>query len=60
MVWDELFERAKDLAAEWNTDPRTPRLTANQQHQVSVPANTPKQYWRRRGEVYSIYLQSIT
>ena len=46
MVWDELFERAKEIAAEWNIDPRTPRLTANQQHRVNVPANTPRQYWR--------------
>ena len=47
MVWNELFKRAKEIAAEWNTDPRTPRLTANQQNRDNVPANTPKQYWRR-------------
>ena len=57
MVWDELFERAKEMAAEWNIDPRTPRLTVNQQHRVNVPANTPKQYWRRA--LYSVYLPLV-
>ena len=47
MVRDELFERAKEMAAEWNIDTGTSRLTAYQQHGVNVPANTPKQYWRR-------------
>ena len=32
MVWGELFERAKEMVAEWNIGPRTPRLTVNQQH----------------------------
>ena len=47
IVWDELFEMAKEMAVEWNIDRRTPRLTANQQHRVNVPANTPKQQRRK-------------
>lgn len=51
IVWDELFEMAKEVAVEWNIDRRTPRLTANQQQRVNVPANTPKQQ-RRKHSTY--------
>ena len=47
IVWDELFEMAKEMEVEWNIDQRTPHLTANQQHRVNVPANTPKQQGRK-------------
>ena len=47
MVWDELFERAKTIATEWNIEPTRPRLAANQRHRVNVPAEMPKDYWKR-------------
>ena len=47
LVWEETFERAKAMAAEWNIERTMPRLATNQRHRVNVPATTPKEYWRR-------------
>jgi len=43
LVWEELFERAKAMAAEWNIEPTMPRLATNQRHRVNPPTPTPKE-----------------
>ena len=40
MLWDELFERAKEMAGEWNIDPRITRLIANQHTQGVLAKST--------------------
>jgi len=35
------------MAAEWNIEPKMPRLATNQRHRVNVLAATPKEYWKR-------------
>ena len=47
MVWDALYECAEGMAAECGIEPSMPRLAVAQQHRVNVPADTPKQCWRR-------------
>ena len=42
MVWDALYERA-----ECGIEPSMPLRAVAQRHRVNVPADTPKQYWRR-------------
>ncbi|EDO30508.1 predicted protein [Nematostella vectensis] len=46
-VWEELYERAKEMAAEWGFVPSTPRRAASQRHRINVQANTPMLCWRR-------------
>ena len=40
MLWDEQFERAREMAGEWNNDPRITRLTANQHTQTVLAKST--------------------
>ena len=47
VVWSELFERAKELAAGCEIEPSVPRISAIQRNRVNVPAVTPQQYWYR-------------
>ena len=47
MVWSELFERAKEVAAKCNIEPSVPRVSAVQRNRANVPATTPQQYWYR-------------
>ena len=43
-VWKEVYERGKQIAAEFDTEPNMPRLTGRQQHRVNVPATNPESY----------------
>ena len=40
MLWDEQFERAREMAGEWNNDPRITRLTENQHTQTVLAKST--------------------
>ena len=46
-VWKELYEQEKQLAADADIEPRTPRTAGRQQHRVNIPAETPEMYWQR-------------
>ena len=48
---------ANEMEVEWDIDRRTPRLIANQQHRVNVPANTPKQ--QRRKALYLLLVDHL-
>ena len=41
-VWKEVYEREKQIAAEFDIEPSMPRTTGRQQHMVNVPASNPK------------------
>ena len=46
-VWKELYEQEKQLAADVDIEPRTPRTAGRQQHRVNIPAETSEMYWQR-------------
>lgn len=51
LVWEELLEKAKAMAAEWNIEPTIPRLASSQRHGVDVPSAARKEYCRRALEM---------
>ena len=54
-VWKEVYERGKQIAAEFDNEPSIPRTTGRQQqHRVNVPATKPESYWQR-----AVYLPFI-
>ena len=53
-VWKEVYERGKQIAAEFDIEPSMPRTTGRQQHRVNVPATNPESYWQR-----AVYLPLI-
>ncbi|VDI06908.1 Hypothetical predicted protein [Mytilus galloprovincialis] len=46
-AWDELFEKAVQVADTVEEVPTMPRSAGRQRHRVNVPAETPSQYWKR-------------
>jgi len=46
-VWKEVYERGKQIAADFDIEPSMPRTTRRQQHRVNVPATNPESYWQR-------------
>jgi len=44
-VWKEVYERGKQVAAEFDIEASIPRTTGRQQHRVKVPATNPEFYW---------------
>lgn len=44
MAFDELFDKATELAAKVDEVPSIPRGAARQQHRPNVPAATPNEY----------------
>ena len=50
-VWDTLLDRAKDIAALYNTKPSVPRRAESQQHRENVEADTPSAYWKRADNI---------
>jgi len=42
-VWKKVYEQGKQIAAEFDIEPRMPRTTRRQQHRVNVPES----YWQR-------------
>ncbi|CAC5356095.1 unnamed protein product [Mytilus coruscus] len=46
-TWDELFEKAVQVADTVEEVPTMPRGAGRQRHRVSVPAEMPSQYWKR-------------
>ncbi|VDI79241.1 Hypothetical predicted protein [Mytilus galloprovincialis] len=46
-AWDELFEKAVQVADTVEEVPTMPRAAGRQRHRVNVPAETPSQYWKR-------------
>jgi len=44
-VWKKVYEQGKQIAAEFDIEPRMPRTTGRQQHRVNVPATNPESYW---------------
>ena len=49
-VWKEVYERGRQIAAEFEIEPNMPRTTGRQQHRVNVPATNPESNWQ--GAVY--------
>ena len=43
-VWKEVYERGKQIAAEFDIEPSIPRTVGRQQHRVNVPATNPESY----------------
>ncbi|CAG2189409.1 unnamed protein product [Mytilus edulis] len=46
-AWDELFQKAVQVADTVEEVPVMPRAAGRQCHRVNVPAETPSQYWKR-------------
>ncbi|CAG2239243.1 unnamed protein product [Mytilus edulis] len=46
-AWDELFQKAVQVADTVEEVPAMPRAAGRQRHRVNVPAETPSQYWKR-------------
>jgi DNA-nicking Smr family endonuclease len=46
-VWQELYQDIPKLAEKQNVLPSKPRTAGRQQNRDNVPADTPKEYWRR-------------
>ena len=42
-----MYEREKQIAAEFDIEPSMPRTTRRQQLRVNVPAKNPESYWQR-------------
>ena len=49
-VWKKVYERGRQIAAEFEIEPNMPRTTGRQQHRVNVPATNPESIWQ--GAVY--------
>ena len=50
-VWKEVYERGKQIAAEFDIEPRMPRKTGRQQHRVNVLATNPESHWQRAARI---------
>ena len=45
-VWKEVYERGRQIAAEFDIRPCMPRTTGRQQHRVNAPATNPESFWQ--------------
>ena len=54
LVWKEVYERGRQIAAEFEIELNMPRTTGRQQHRVNVPATNPESYWQE-----AVYLPLI-
>lgn len=46
-VWKKVYEREKQIAAEFDIGVCMLRTTRRQQHTADVPATNPESYWQR-------------
>ena len=46
-VWKKVYEREKQIAAEFDIGVCMLRTTRRQQHRADVPATNPESYWQR-------------
>ena len=46
-VWKKVYEREKQIAAEFDIGVCMLRTTPRQQHRADVPATNPESYWQR-------------
>ncbi|XP_062619607.1 52 kDa repressor of the inhibitor of the protein kinase-like [Saccostrea cucullata] len=56
-VWDALYGRATEIAAEHDLQPCVPRRAGRQQHRENHPLNNPSDYWRV--SLYLVFLDHL-
>ena len=59
LVWEELFEKAKAMTAEWNIEPTIPRLASSQRHGVDIPSVARKEYCRMALDMVDHLLEEL-
>ncbi|CAG2193974.1 unnamed protein product [Mytilus edulis] len=56
-VWESLFTRATDIAAEHDIEPSVPRVAGRQRHRANHPIIEPSDYWRV--SLYYVFLDHL-
>ncbi|XP_063416002.1 zinc finger MYM-type protein 1-like [Mytilus trossulus] len=56
-VWESLFARATDIAAEHDIQPSVPRVAGRQRHRANHPILEPSDYWRV--SLYYVFLDHL-
>jgi hypothetical protein len=57
-VWDALYGRATEIAAEYDLQPCVPRRARRQQNRENHPLNNPSDYWRV--SLYLVFLDHLS